>query len=61
MAVSPWVTAFTPVAGLNDVAREVKVSIAYLPYPGTVLVTFGGEQVNPQTLNPKPSTLSPKP
>jgi len=40
------VTAFTPVSGLNDVVLEVKVQIAYLPFPGKVLVTFGGVEVS---------------
>ncbi|KAJ1467726.1 hypothetical protein T484DRAFT_1857865, partial [Baffinella frigidus] len=46
LAVAPTVSAFTPFSGLNDAVREVKVQIAYLPYPGTVLVTFGGEEVS---------------
>ncbi|KAJ1470259.1 hypothetical protein T484DRAFT_1848508, partial [Baffinella frigidus] len=46
VAVSPAVTAFTPVSGLNDVVLEVKVQIAFLPFPGKVSVTFGGVKVS---------------
>ena len=48
-----------PSSGLNDVTLEVKVNIAYfVPFPGKVDVTFGGETV---TRSPKPETRNPKP
>ncbi|KAJ1473645.1 hypothetical protein T484DRAFT_1835196 [Baffinella frigidus] len=57
VAVSPAVTAFTPASGLNDVVLEVKVQIAYLPFPGTVLVTFGGEAVS-STVHPSSNKMA---
>ena len=41
-AVSPVVLTVEPESALNDAERDVKVQVNYLPYPGAILVTLDG-------------------
>ena len=64
-AVSPQAGSPEPSSGLNDEEIEVKVEIAYFPFPAMVFVTFDDKPVRrnpkPTTINPQLSTLSPHP